>query len=128
MKKLLVAASLAVMALSPAIASAAPMQHYSQAPHASYQQTRVTYAVNGHRYEAQRGPAWRAPHNYRHQNWRRNQRLPMEYRRVEVRDYRAYHLPPPTRGQHWVRVDHDAILVGLTSGIIGAVIANAFIN
>jgi Ni/Co efflux regulator RcnB len=86
------------------------------------------YVVNGHRYERMRGPAWKAPKNYRHQSWKRGQRLPSEYRRVEVRDWRAYHLATPPRGYHYVRVGNDVILASIATGVISAVIANAFFN
>lgn len=140
MKKFLVAMALATAAL-PAlapVASAAPgrdrevvryQETHRDGRHVT--QTRVVerhYTVNGRRYNAQRGPDWRAPRGYQHRNWSRNQRLPGEYRRVVVRDYGRYHLPRPGRGQQWVRVDNDVILVSVASGIIGAVIANAFVN
>jgi Ni/Co efflux regulator RcnB len=86
------------------------------------------YAVNGHRYERQRGPAWKAPKGYRQQAWKRGQRLPSDYRRVQVRDWRAYHLATPPRGYHYVRVGNDVILAPVATGVISAVIANAFFN
>ena len=36
--------------------------------------------------------------------------------------YRLYNAP---RGYHWVRSGNDAVLVGITSGIIAAIMANA---
>lgn len=139
MKKFLVAIALATAslpALAP-VASAAPnhreVVRYEQTQRDGRHvtQTRVverTYNVNGRRYDAQRGPDWRAPRGYQRRHWARNQRLPMEYRRVVVREYGRYHLPRPGRGQEWVRVDNDVVLVSVASGVIGAVIANAFIN
>ena len=123
LKKLIIAASLIAMG-APTLAAAEPMRP------AQFQQVadRQYYMVDGHRYEAQRGPAWCAPHGYQHRQWNRNDRLPVEYRRVVVTDYRHHHLAPPPRGERWVRVDNDAVLVGITSGIIGAVVANAFAN
>ena len=41
-------------------------------------------------------------------------------------DYRRYRrLRPPPRGYHYVRSGNDAILIGITSGIVAAVIADA---
>jgi Ni/Co efflux regulator RcnB len=37
-----------------------------------------------------------------------------------------YNLRPAPYGYHWVRSGNDAILVALASGIIGALVANAF--
>ncbi len=86
------------------------------------------YEVNGHRYERQRGPAWHQPKNWQHHNWKRGQRLPVEYRRTVVSDYRNYHLAPPPRGYQYVRDGNDVVLTAIASGIIGAVIANVFVN
>ncbi|MEP2101615.1 MAG: RcnB family protein [Parasphingorhabdus sp.] len=38
---------------------------------------------------------------------------------------RAYRLATAPRGYRWVRSGNDAVLVGITSGIVGAVIGNA---
>ncbi|MEJ0024006.1 MAG: RcnB family protein [Alphaproteobacteria bacterium] len=67
------------------------------------------YEVNGHRYERQRGPAWHQPKNWQHHNWKRGQRLPVEYRRTVVSDYRNYHLAPPPRGYQYVRDGNDVV-------------------
>jgi Ni/Co efflux regulator RcnB len=39
-----------------------------------------------------------------------------------VKDYGRYPLRRPPHGQHWVRVDNQYLLVGITSGIIGALV------
>jgi len=41
-----------------------------------------------------------------------------------VNNYRDYRLSAPPRGYQWVRSGNDAVLIALTSGIIGAVIGN----
>lgn len=41
-------------------------------------------------------------------------------------DYRRYNrLRPPPRGYRWVRNGNDAVLIGITSGIVASVIAGA---
>ena len=59
--------------------------------------------------------------------WRKgerfNQRNARYYQQVDYRKYRGLRAPP--RGYRWVRSDNDAVLVGITSGIIASVIANA---
>lgn len=92
------------------------------------QYQRGAYEVNGHRYERARGPSWKAPRGYRQQNWQRGQRLPRDYRQVVVRDYRSYHLSPPPRGYQYVRVNNDVILTAVATGVIAAIVANAFYN
>jgi Ni/Co efflux regulator RcnB len=52
--------------------------------------------------------------------WRTGDRFPRGQHYVVVRDYQRYHLRRPPHGQHWVRVDNQYILVGITSGIISA--------
>ena len=54
--------------------------------------------------------------------WQRGHHLPHGQRYVVVRDYGRYHLRRPPRGQHWVRVDNQYLLVGITSGIIAALV------
>jgi Ni/Co efflux regulator RcnB len=84
--------------------------------------------VNGHRYERASGPAWKAPKGWQNQRWQRGQRLPVEYRKTVIRDYRAYHLNAPPRGYEYVRVGNDVVLTAVATGLISAIIANAFYN
>lgn len=141
MKKALLAA-IAIVSMGVAsieTASAAPPQRYEQSQ--DNQRTdrndrndrddqfkRGSYVVNGHRYERVSGPAWKAPRGYHQQNWQRGQRLPVEYRKVVVRDYRSAHLNAPPRGYEYVRVGNDVVLTAIATGVISAVIANAFFN
>jgi Ni/Co efflux regulator RcnB len=61
--------------------------------------------------------------------WRKGQRFDrryaQNYRVVDYRQYRQRRLYAPPRGYHWVRSGNDAVLVGVTSGLIGAVLAGA---
>ncbi|MDK1386769.1 RcnB family protein [Sinorhizobium sp. 8-89] len=52
--------------------------------------------------------------------WARGHRLsPGERRHMAyVRDYRRYRLRTPPRGQQWVRVDNDFLLISLATGVI----------
>src|SRR5262249_54530671 len=123
------ATALALTASSLGAANAAPYDNHRPPMSQQQQQWKHgSFDYNGHRYERVRGPAWRAPVNYRHHAWPRGDRLPSDYRRVEVRDWRAYHLAPPPRGYHYVRVGNDVVLTAIATGIISAVIANAFYN
>lgn len=45
------------------------------------------------------------------------------YAVVDYRKHRGLRAPP--RGYRWVRSGNDAVLVGITSGVIASVIANA---
>lgn len=52
-----------------------------------------------------------------------NSRHAVNYR--VINNPRAYRLSNAPRGYRWVRSGNDAVLVGITSGIIGAVFGNA---
>ncbi|EIL98988.1 MULTISPECIES: RcnB family protein [Rhodanobacter] len=58
------------------------------------------------------------PHYYpvRHHRWERGHRYYGPT--YVVRDYGHYRLRPPPRGYHWVRADHDYLLVAIATGII----------
>jgi Ni/Co efflux regulator RcnB len=60
-------------------------------------------------------------------HWAKGQRFDRRYAtnyRV-VSNYRDYRLSAPPRGYQWVRSGNDAVLIALTSGIIGAVVGSA---
>jgi Ni/Co efflux regulator RcnB len=52
--------------------------------------------------------------------WARGHRLsPSERRHIAaVNDYRRYKLRTPQRGQQWVRVDNDFLLISVATGVI----------
>jgi Ni/Co efflux regulator RcnB len=116
MKKLILSAVAATMALSPMVAAPALAQH----------RTVTTVRHNDHNgrtvitERTVRGP--------QHRNWRRGERFDRRYaQNYQVIDYRRYRgLKAPPRGYRYVRSGNDAVLVGVTSGIIASVIANAF--
>ena len=59
--------------------------------------------------------------------WNRGDRFDSRYAmnyRVISNPY-AYNLRPAPRGYRWVQSGNDAVLIAITSGIIGAIIGNA---
>lgn len=62
-----------------------------------------------------------------YRTWRKGERFDRRYasRYTVINNPRAYRLYNAPRGYHWVRSGNDAVLVAITSGIIGAVIGNA---
>ena len=60
--------------------------------------------------------------------WQRGQRFDqryaMNYRVINNPGY--YHLRPAPYGYRWVQSGNDAVLIAITSGIIGAILANQF--
>lgn len=65
-----------------------------------------------HHVQPQKVPYWKkGQHLSRHDHW------------SAVNDYRRYHLRQPPRGQHWVRVGNQYLLVGILTGLISDAIA-----
>ena len=105
MKKYLLAAIAASLVSVPVVAAPQNWDHQDRGEH--------------------RGWDNRGHNNYR--TWHRGDRFDHRYaRNYRVLDYRAYHgLRRPPRGYEWVRSGDDALLIGITSGVIASIIANA---
>jgi Ni/Co efflux regulator RcnB len=60
------------------------------------------------------------PHGYYAHRWVRGERLPVAFyaRPYVIADYRVWGLRAPPRGYHWVRVDGDAVLTAVATGIV----------
>ena len=114
MKKVILGLVAASIAATPAMAAAAPQRHGYDAPR--HQVQRDDYRGYGNRND--RG--------YQSHNWQRGQRFDSRYarnyRQIDYRQYRGLRAPP--RGYRYVQSGNDAVLVAITSGIIGAVFAN----
>lgn len=71
----------------------------------------------------------RAPARVNARKWAKGQRFDRRYApNYAVVDYRRYpgrRLYAPPRGYHWVRSGNDAVLVGVTTGLIAATVAGA---
>ena len=65
-------------------------------------------------------------YNARGPEFRRGGHIPSDFRNRQyvVTDYRAYHLNPPPRGQQWVQVGSDYVLVAIATGLIANIILN----
>jgi len=90
-------------------------RHHDRYDRYSYRDRRDHYRDDRRRYHAR--------------DWRRGDRFDRRYvryyRPVYYTDYR-HRLYAPPRGYHWVRADDDALLIGITSGIVSAIVSNAF--
>ncbi|TKT79334.1 RcnB family protein [Aquamicrobium sp. LC103] len=85
---------------------------------------------HGQHYSHSKKPGFHAPkrhearkHAPKRHHWAKGNRLPEWQRRQAVRDYHRHGLKRPGRGQQWVKVDNDYLLVSLASGIIAGIIA-----
>ena len=114
MKKFLMAVVAATLVATPALA-AAP-QNYGGQNHGG-QRHQPVKIVKKTIYKP-------APVQYR--SWQRGQRFDSRYarnyRQVDYRQYRSLKAPP--RGYRYVQSGNDAVLVGVTSGIVAAIFAN----
>jgi Ni/Co efflux regulator RcnB len=56
----------------------------------------------------------------RKNQWARGHRMSAAERRraADVRDFRRYRLSAPARGQRWVRVNNDFLLISVATGVI----------
>lgn len=74
---------------------------------------------------------FRHSHNIRYYNargpeFRRGHYIPREYRgrQYVVTDYRSHRLYAPPRGQQWVQVGGDYVLVAIATGLIAHLVLN----
>ena len=118
MKKFVLAAVAASMIASPVLmaapAAAAPQRHTT---------TVVKPKPNGKVVVKQVKKQAYRPARVEYRNWKRGQRFDYRYarnyRQIDYRHYRGLKAPP--RGYRYVQSGNDAVLVGITSGIIAAV-------
>jgi Ni/Co efflux regulator RcnB len=63
-------------------------------------------------------------HNAHRSHWRNGQKY-SNWKRHRSVDWRRHHLRQPARGQQWIRVGNDYLLVSILSGVIaGIAVAN----
>jgi Ni/Co efflux regulator RcnB len=72
--------------------------------------------------------AYRRPPGYYYRSWRRGERLPIAFRAPAyvIPDAAYYHLAPPPPGYYWVRVDNNAVLAAIATGVVFDVVTHAF--
>jgi len=117
MKKFIIAALAASVAASPVLA--APWNNGHDNHNGRYEQRHDNRG--GYDRHDNRRP------QVQYRKWNKGQRFDSRY----ARNYRVisgpsrYHLRPAPRGYRWVQSGNDAVMVGITTGIIAAVLANA---
>jgi Ni/Co efflux regulator RcnB len=117
MKKFILGLAAATMVATPMVASAAP-QHRQEV-------TRTVVKERGNGRVVVKQKTVRQAPQYR-SSWRKGERFDgryaRNYRQIDYRQYRG--LRPAPRGYRYVQSGNDAVLVGITSGIVAAVFAN----
>lgn len=82
-----------------------------------------SYGGYGNHYYQPKKPA-PPPYGKRHHRWKKGDRVQHWHRRAPVRSYHQHRgLWQPQRGQHWVKVDNDYLLISLATGIIAGIVA-----
>jgi Ni/Co efflux regulator RcnB len=127
MKKLMLAAAGAAIALSPIAATPAMARDFNGQNFNRY--THVQKRVVKNRIVKNRIVKNRVVKNryVQARHWRHGERFDYRYApgyRVISNPY-YYNLRPAPYGYRWVQSGNDAVLIAITSGIIGAIIANA---
>lgn len=134
MKRLLLSASLAVLALSSASAFAdsgksnhgKQQKHQKQGKHAAHHDDRRDDRRDDRDDDHRDGHHDNGRHlGWQKQSFRRGERVPAGYLQPAyyVQDYRAYRLAPPPRGYRWVRpADNRYLLVQTTTGLISQIL------
>jgi Ni/Co efflux regulator RcnB len=134
--------SMALAQGSPGWTGGTPDGHGGPNQHPANQGPSNQGPLLGHNGAGQRDPGWQGDQGNDHRgngrppvqqqaqgdprggprDWRRGDRLPSDYRNRQyvVDDYRGYGLHQPPRGYHWVGVNGDYALVGITSGVIAS--------
>ncbi len=121
-KKILIALATTTLVASPIVSAQA-----QAAPQHRQEQTRtvVKQKPNGRTVVKKQTVVRKATPSAR--RWAKGQRFDRSratnYR--VVNNYRDYRLSAPPRGYQWVRSGNDAVLIAITSGIIGAVVGSA---
>jgi Ni/Co efflux regulator RcnB len=119
MKKLTLALAGASVAFTGIAATPASAADFNRHDRGRYEQVQTRKVIKN-----------RYVQNNRFQNhrWNRGDRFDRRY----ASNYRVisnpsyYHLRTAPRGYRWVQSGNDAVLIAITSGIIGALVANAF--
>lgn len=138
MKKFLMALAVTTMAVSPMVTAQAAAAVHKTDQRSNYKTVKktvtnkrgdrvATRTVTVQKRAPDRYNQTRHAENRTYRNWAKGQRFDRRYAtnyRV-IDNPRAYRLSNAPRGYQWVRSGNDAVLIAITSGIIGAVIGNA---
>ncbi|NML09172.1 hypothetical protein HHL08_03255 [Sphingobium sp. AR-3-1] len=138
-KKILIALATTTLVASPIVSAQAQAQSHGVQHRQEQTRTVVKQKPNGRTVVKQKtvvrknGNAQRA-NDYRpnrnavvNHRWAKGQRFDRRqannYRVIS--NYRGYRLNAPPRGYQWVQSGNDAVMIAITSGLIGAVVGNA---
>ncbi|MCI4589631.1 RcnB family protein [Sphingobium sp. BYY-5] len=122
-KKIIMALTTSTLLVSPILTTQAQAQSHGPQHRQEVSRTVVREKPNGRTVVKKQTVVRKDTHR----RWAKGQRFDRRYAtnyRV-INNYRDYRLSAPPRGYHWVRSGNDAVLIAVTSGIIGAVVGSA---
>jgi Ni/Co efflux regulator RcnB len=121
MKRIILSAvALSMLAATSLQSQAAPL-NAPNAPQSTYSQ--IDWKKSDKRVDVKKRVVVKKKVVVKRNHWRNGQRYSGWKRHQPVRDYRHYGLRRPGRGQEWIRVGNDYLLVSVVSGIIFGAIA-----
>ncbi|BCG78897.1 RcnB family protein [Mesorhizobium sp. 113-3-3] len=111
--------AVSMLAATSLTGQAAPM-NAPVAPQSNY--TKVDWQKPGHQKDV-RKRVFKKKVVVKRSHWRNGQKYSGWRQHQPIRDYGRYGLHRPGRGQEWIRVGNDYVLVSVLSGIIFGAIA-----
>ncbi|MER8464600.1 RcnB family protein [Mesorhizobium sp. M1396] len=120
MKRIVLSAlAFSMLAATSLTGQAAPL-NAPVAPQSNYSQ--VDWQKPGHHTDVKKR-VFKKTVVVKRSHWRNGQKYSSWKRHQPIRDYGRYGLHRPGRGQEWIRVGNDYVLVGILSGVIFGALA-----
>ena len=121
MKRIVLSAlAFSMLAATSLTGQAAPM-NAPDAPQSNYSQ--VDWQKPGKHVDGHRKRVVKKKVVVKRNHWRNGQKYSGWRQHQPIRDYGRYGLHRPGRGQEWIRVGNDYVLVGILSGVIFGALA-----
>ncbi|GLQ79690.1 hypothetical protein GCM10007881_32090 [Mesorhizobium huakuii] len=111
--------AVSILAATSLTGQAAPMSAPA-APQSNY--AKVDWQKPGHHNDV-RKRVFKKKVVVKRNHWRNGQKYSGWRQHQPIRDYGRYGLHRPGRGQEWIRVGNDYVLVGILSGVIFGALA-----
>lgn len=116
MKKALIISIAALLMATPLAQAQSGADYSKRQTHSQFEMNQSQPKARSHKKAAQR----KAPVR---KHWSKGQRMNDWKRHSEVKDYRRHGLRKPGRGQSWVKVDNQYVLISVISGLIAGIAA-----
>lgn len=121
MKRIILSALAFSMLAATSFTGQAASLHAPVAPQSNYSQ--VDWQKPGKHVDVRKRVVVKKKVVVKRSHWRNGQKYSSWKRHQPIRDYGRYGLHRPGRGQEWIRVGNDYVLVGILSGVIFGALA-----